>query len=171
MSDLPKKNWVDDMNLLNVQLLPCITRRPQINCHPRTEVDQISARLLLHHPLKLWTRRPPHLQFEMYWNMTLLNPHQWISPSLNFRHQNKVQKNQALQPTMMETHQIPSRADASVMSVDVGCNQNGLMFHPSCSTTQAIMLSSLHLPTTKDITIITVTILSLLHSSSPITNR
>jgi hypothetical protein len=30
--------------------------------------------------------------------------------------------------------ELPSQADASVMSVDVGCNQNGLMFRPSCSS-------------------------------------
>ncbi len=30
--------------------------------------------------------------------------------------------------------ELPSRADASVMSVDVGCNQNGLMFRHSCSS-------------------------------------
>jgi hypothetical protein len=30
--------------------------------------------------------------------------------------------------------ELPSQADALVMSVDVECNQNGLMFRPSCSS-------------------------------------
>jgi hypothetical protein len=33
-----------------------------------------------------------------------------------------------------DSSELPSRADSSVMSVDVGCNQNGLMFRPSCSS-------------------------------------
>ena len=46
--------------------------------------------------------------------------------------------------------ELPSRADASVMSVDVGCNQNGLMFRPSCSslcmtkTTDVMIHASFH---------------------------
>jgi hypothetical protein len=33
-----------------------------------------------------------------------------------------------------DSSELPSQADASVMSVDVGCNQNGLIFRPSCSS-------------------------------------